>query len=61
MQGIGLSTMWVAERFNNIADFVDEVRQYGFDHIQLNYNLTPQMARELPGISALKVSSILLN
>jgi len=53
---IALSTMW-SQRYNHIDRFVQDVREFGFTHVELNSILTPEKLNELLKLG-IKVSSI---
>lgn len=55
---VALSTMWGIGRYQNMAPFVDKVREMGFSHIELNYQVTGAMLDELKGCPDLAVSSV---
>ena len=42
-----LSTMWWVGRFNRAADFVSAAQSLGFDKIELNPQVTPEMLQEV--------------
>lgn len=56
MSKIGLSTMW-SQRYNHIDRFMQDVREFGFTHVELNSILTPEKLNELLKLG-IKVSSI---
>ena len=53
---IGLSTMW-SQRYNHIDSFVQDVREFGFTHVELNSILTLEKLNELLKLG-IKISSI---
>lgn len=59
--GFSLSTSWNAYRYVNGKDLVFEIKSLGFGEIELSFNLTPEMVKDIGGLVAsgsIKVSSV---
>ena len=56
MSEVALSTMW-SQRYDHIDRFVQDVREFGFTHVELNSILTPEKLNELLKLG-IEVSSI---
>ncbi|NQT73819.1 MAG: sugar phosphate isomerase/epimerase [Chloroflexi bacterium] len=57
MTDISLSTMW-SQKYTDMNEFVRDVFDYGFTHVELNASLTAKTLKALLTIEALKISSI---
>ena len=45
--GLGLSTAWNAFRYNNGKDLIFEIKNLGFEEIELSFNLIPSMVKDI--------------
>ena len=54
---VSLSTMW-SLNYENMAEFVQDAREFGFTHLELNSVLTPGKLEELLAVEGLQVSSV---
>lgn len=57
MTNISLSTMW-SQNYTDMNEFVHDVLDYGFTHVELNSSLIAERLKELLTIEGLKISSI---
>jgi len=54
-----LSCSWNSFRHTNAEDLVDEIRQLGFDSIELNFGLTPEIVRGIGRLVDSKVIKVI--
>ena len=57
MPEVALSTMWAKDRFDNMAEFAAEAKEFGFSHVEINASVSPQGLSELVETS-IPISSI---
>lgn len=57
MTDISLSTMW-SQNYTDMNEFVRDIFDYGFTHVELNASLTAETLKELQTVEGLKISSI---
>lgn len=57
MPQVALSTMWAKDRFDNMAEFAAEAKEFGFSHVEINASVSPQGLSELVETS-IPISSI---
>jgi len=54
---VALSTMWAKDRFDDMAEFAAEAKEFGFSHVEINASVSPQGLSELVETS-IPISSI---
>ena len=54
---VALSTMW-SPKYSAMAEFVRDVKEFGFTHVELNSSLGSEALEELLSIGKLQVSSV---
>ena len=57
MPEVALSTMWAKDRFDDMAEFAAEAKEFGFSHVEINASVSPQGLSELVETS-IPISSI---
>ena len=57
MPQVALSTMWAKDRFDDMAEFAAEAKEFGFSHVEINASVSPQGLSELVETS-IPISSI---
>ncbi|MDD5668878.1 MAG: sugar phosphate isomerase/epimerase [Candidatus Omnitrophica bacterium] len=50
--GVALSTSWNAFRYSEAAPCIREIKELGFDEVELSFNLTPRMVDEIEKLVA---------
>lgn len=59
--GISLSTSWNAFRYNNGKELIREIKDLGFNAVELSFNLTEEMVRDIAELAEekqIKVNSL---
>jgi len=57
MTNVSISTTW-GQRYENVAEFIHDAREFGFTHMELNSSLDHERLKELLASEGLLISSI---
>jgi sugar phosphate isomerase/epimerase len=58
MAELSLSTAWSKDRYKQMGEFVKDAREFGYSHLELYSDLSPDQLSELLDVSGMRISSV---